>query len=124
MNDAGANRGEDACYLCGSRDLAPLIDIGKFHIRRCLRCGLGRTEDGPEASYDAAYLAEQWTGADPRPTQIEHAVRAEAAQVRRIQRSAAGKRLLEIGVGHGYFLEAARRRGFEVSGLACIIHTR
>jgi len=117
MNDAGANRGENACYLCGSRDLAPLIDIGKFHIRRCLRCGLGRTEDGPEASYDAAYLAEQWTGADPRPTQIEHAVRAEAAQVRRIQRSAAGKRLLEIGVGHGYFLEAARRRGFEVSGM-------
>jgi len=117
MNEAAAARGPTACYLCGSGDLAPLIDIGKSQIWRCVRCGLGRTEDSPKASYDAAYLGEQWTGADPRPTQIEHAVRAEAARVRRLQRSAAGKRLLEIGVGHGYFLEAARRRGFEVSGM-------
>jgi 2-polyprenyl-3-methyl-5-hydroxy-6-metoxy-1,4-benzoquinol methylase len=117
MNDVGTERKEDACYLCGSTGLAPLIDIGEFKIRRCLRCGLGRTDDSPEASYDAAYLAEQWTGADPSPTQVEHAVRAEAARVRKIQRSAAGKRLLEMGAGHGYFLEAARRRGFEVSGL-------
>jgi 2-polyprenyl-3-methyl-5-hydroxy-6-metoxy-1,4-benzoquinol methylase len=117
MNDVSGADGLACCYLCGSTDIVPLTEIGEFHIRRCLGCGLGRTEESPKASYDAAYLAEQWSGADPRPTQIEHAVRAEAQRVRKVQQSAAGKRLLEIGAGHGYFLEAAQRRGFEVSGI-------
>jgi len=106
------------CYLCGSDEFAPLVAIGKRRIRRCKQCGLGETESAVgEAAYDAAYLAQQWTGTDPSQKQVERAVRTEFSRVNRIERSARGKRLLEIGVGHGYFLEAARRRGFKVRGL-------
>jgi ribosomal protein L37AE/L43A len=100
---------ERHCYLCGSHELVP-VEV-KRRIWRCNECGLAETEpSGGRASYDATYLAKQWTGDDPTDRQVERAVRAELARVRRVQRSAAGRRLLEIGSGHGYFLEAARLR--------------
>jgi 2-polyprenyl-3-methyl-5-hydroxy-6-metoxy-1,4-benzoquinol methylase len=98
--------------------MALLIEVKRHRILHCKQCGLGETERGSnEASYDAAYLEQQWTGANPSQKQVERAVRAELRRVRVIERSAAGRRLLELGVGHGYFLEAARRRGFEVCGM-------
>lgn len=106
-----------ACYLCGGRDFQALIEVERHLIRRCPQCGLGATVGAGQASYNGAYLQQQWTGADPSPEQVERAVRAELPYVRRIERLARGRRLLEIGAGHGYFLEAARRRGYEVQGI-------
>jgi len=101
--------------------LVPFIEVEGREIRRCERCGLGETvcpsPKESQASYDAAYLEKQWTGADPSPEQIEQAVRAELPRLRRVERAACGSRLLEVGPGHRYFLEAARRRGFEPRGI-------
>ena len=109
---------ERACYLCGARDIEPLIEVKRRRVLRCRQCGLGETEGFDHtASYDAAYLEQQWTGVSPSDKQVQRAVRAELKRARLIERSAAGKRLLELGVGHGYFLEAARRRGFDARGI-------
>jgi len=106
------------CYLCGSGAMAPLIEVKRHRILHCKHCGLGETEGAVgEPVYDATYLSQQWSGTDPSQKQVERAVRAELRRVRVIERTAAGRRLLELGVGHGYFLEAARRRGFEVRGI-------
>ena len=105
------------CYLCGSTDQPSVRRIAGHRIAFCATCGLGETQSGEAATYDGAYLESLWTGADPSPGQVKQAVRAERPRVRRIARAATGRRLLEVGAGHGYFLEAARRRGFDVAGL-------
>jgi 2-polyprenyl-3-methyl-5-hydroxy-6-metoxy-1,4-benzoquinol methylase len=119
-----------ACYLCGSAGLDLLIVVEGCAIWRCPECGLGETHRhssgrlgaspdrrGPAPAYDRAYLETLWTGADPSPSEVERAVRAELPRARRLKRFAGGKRLLEIGVGHGYFLAAAQRRGFDCCGI-------
>jgi 2-polyprenyl-3-methyl-5-hydroxy-6-metoxy-1,4-benzoquinol methylase len=105
------------CYLCGSERRAAPRRIEGYRIVFCADCGLGETQGGDDAAYDAAYLESLWTGADPSPGQVEQAVRAELPRVRRIERAATGRRLLEVGAGHGYFLAATRQRGFDVRGL-------
>jgi len=107
-----------ACYLCGATGFELLVEVEGRKIWRCRVCGLGETESGGlTPSYDGAYLETLWTGANPSASEVERAVRAELPRARRLARSARGQRLLEIGVGHGYFLAAARKRGLECCGL-------
>lgn len=106
------------CYLCGSSHLSLLIEVEGRQVWRCEDCGLGETAaEVAEPRYDAAYLRQQAAPADPSPEQVERAVRIELKRVRRLRRAAPGRRLMEIGFGRGYFLEAARRSGFEVRGI-------
>lgn len=117
MTGNGVGEETRRCYLCGSVDQPAVRDIAGHRLVFCVQCGLGETRGASAATYNGAYLESLWTGADPSQGQVEQAVRAELPRVRRIQRTATGRRLLEVGAGHGYFLEAARRRGFDVVGL-------
>ncbi|UCH36179.1 MAG: class I SAM-dependent methyltransferase [Armatimonadota bacterium] len=106
------------CYLCGAHGRSLLIEVAGTKIVRCEQCGLAGTLDvTDEPSYNEAYLHCERAGVEPSPAEIERSVRVERRRMARVRRAAPGRRLLEIGVGHGYFLEAARRGGFDVRGM-------
>lgn len=114
-----------ACCVC-HREGRPIYDLDPFGVVRCPRCSLvfvsprlrpdalQRLYDEPEyhagvygASGGSAemFLQRQWTAG------------RLALAARELRRPVAGARLLEVGSGHGLFLEAARSRGFEVVGV-------
>lgn len=114
------------CCVC-HREGRPLYDLDPFGVVRCPRCGLvfvsprlrpealQRLYDEPqyhEGVYGAAsrfsaemFLQRQWTAG------------RLALAARELGRPVEGARLLEIGAGHGFFLDAARRAGYQVTGV-------
>jgi SAM-dependent methyltransferase len=115
--------GERACEVCGSRSHDPLYDVDGFPIVRCRACGLvfvGRIPKPEElvALYDSSY----WD--DPEQVGYDGYLGAEARKrhhfrtlLSEIEALAAPGRLLEVGSAYGYFLDEARRRGWQVRGV-------
>jgi 2-polyprenyl-3-methyl-5-hydroxy-6-metoxy-1,4-benzoquinol methylase len=106
------------CLLCGPDGLAEPLFQARRPIYRC-RCGLafaGRTEgEDLAAAYDEGYFRggvyADYLG-DREP------IRRNAARVlSRLEREVKGRRLLDVGCAAGFFLEAARERGWSTFGL-------
>ena len=114
------------CCVC-RREGRPIYDLDPFGVVRCPRCtlvfvsprlradALQRLYDEPgyhEGVYGERggrsaemFLQKQWTSGR---------LALAAAQ---LGRPVAGARMLEIGAGHGLFLDAARRAGYAVTGV-------
>ncbi|MCY3022299.1 MAG: class I SAM-dependent methyltransferase [Planctomycetota bacterium] len=107
----------DACPLCGSRWLlvAPVQPEPPFGLSQCSACGIIFLSPRPpldamKTYYDAMYDRED----HPHPRQQQRALR----HLRRLSRYAPTPgRLLDVGAGDGYFLNAARTAGWQVEGL-------
>jgi len=108
----------ECCPLCDSRRLlnAPVQPEPPFGLLQCAHCGVVFLSPRPPVDavktyYDALYEG----GAGERnPRQDRRAQR----HLRRLMRYApAPGRLLEIGAGDGYFLNAARLSHWQVEGL-------
>ncbi|HEV8614939.1 MAG TPA: class I SAM-dependent methyltransferase [Methylomirabilota bacterium] len=108
------------CPACGTTAAERTIAASDFTVWRCAGCGLGRTlppppeADGREHfAEDAAHVAQGaglpkdrwWRRFTEGP--LDALVRAGATP---------GMRLLDVGCNVGYFLGAARERGFAASG--------
>ena len=112
-------------------------DAAGWWVVRCQVCGLGRVDPLPqeadlEALYDEAYFTTgTYTGAAhtggmdghltlyDRPGGREASLRYQGhlvAQLERFWPQPRG-RLLDVGCGAGYFLDAARAAGWEVQGV-------
>jgi 2-polyprenyl-3-methyl-5-hydroxy-6-metoxy-1,4-benzoquinol methylase len=118
------------CCVC-RREGRPIYDLDPFGVVRCPRCGLvfvsprlnppalqrlyddvayfegdGSVYGSVARRFDPAmFLQRQWT-----------AGRLALAE-RELPRRVAGARLLEVGCAYGLFLDAARKRGFDVTGV-------
>ena len=109
-------RAESGCPLCAAEDFAPF----RFGLLRCGGCGLvvdpaifqsGAAEALNEEAFGEAYD----TGRSFWVRSFEAVKnRRYLANLRRA--GVTGGRLLEVGVGRGSFLAAAREAGFEVEG--------
>jgi SAM-dependent methyltransferase len=90
-------------------------------IHQCRDCGLGRSEASsfdPLAYYDDGYFSGRQSDGYADYSGAEPVLRREFARtVEFIQRRKPQGRLLEIGCAYGFFLDEARRAGFEVSGI-------
>lgn len=92
-----------------------------FEVSRCADCGLARTRPPPDPSRMAAYYPAAYYGApDARrfPAVVEVLQRLlYGARARAVERLAgAPGRVLDVGCGRGFLLDAFRRRGWSVQG--------
>ena len=110
------------CCVC-QREGRPVYDLDPFGVVRCPRCSLLFVSPRlrPEALqrlYDEPqYHQGVYGGAAELFLQRRWTAGRLALATRELGRPPSGARLLEVGAGHGLFLEAARERGFDVVGV-------
>ncbi len=107
-----------ASVLFPARDY---ITGDRFEVARCGACGLARTVPSPDATRLASYYPTSYYGAPAArrfPALAERLQRRlYAGRARAVERLAGGKgRVLDVGCGRGFLLEAFRGRGWEVHG--------
>jgi SAM-dependent methyltransferase len=108
----------NAARLFAARDY---VTGDAFEVWRCDACGLARTVPQPDAARSAAYYPAAYYGtASARrfPSIVEAAQRRLChRRARAVERLAGGPgRVLDIGCGRGFLLEAFRRRRWDVHG--------
>ena len=106
------------CVLCGDSNPRPLFRTERA-IVACEGCGLVYAEPVPEEALRAVYSREYFHGlvyADYLGDR--DAIRRNAGTaLAELGSRAPGRRLLDVGCAAGFFLEAARERGWQVEGV-------
>ena len=110
------------CNLCGGSSAGRHVPIGDWNVSFCAECGLGRTDPRatPEALaklYSQDYFAEHGWEEGPQGAEADKQVVGASKPLKLLHKHAPRGRLLEIGSGFGFFLEAARRDGYQAEGL-------
>jgi 2-polyprenyl-3-methyl-5-hydroxy-6-metoxy-1,4-benzoquinol methylase len=118
-----------ACCVC-HREGRPIYDLDPFGVVRCPRCRLVFVSPRlhPEALqrlYDDVGYFEGESGVYGPPARFSPGMFLQRQWMRgrldraaaELGRPAAGARLLEIGCAYGLFLDAARSRGYDVTGV-------
>lgn len=108
----------------GSTVLFPARDYitgHRFEVSRCGACGLARTVPSPSPSALAAYYPPAYYGTSSSrrfPALVEALQRRlYGARARAVERLAGSPgRVLDVGCGRGFLLDAFRRRGWQVQG--------
>jgi 2-polyprenyl-3-methyl-5-hydroxy-6-metoxy-1,4-benzoquinol methylase len=123
---------EKACLLCGRRDFFPLnsfvLNHRQFHTVRCLRDGMMWLDPQPTEEFYRRLYSQHYHTTGPDDPLLEQATldvhsnveeRRQTARLRlaQIEHFMARGRLLEVGFGNGFLLEAAAHRGWEAVGL-------
>lgn len=104
----------DTCLICGSDRLGNLNDYHKFNLVQCSSCGFVFMKQIPtpaelKAHYDTySYDREQYLS--PITIKNYNQLLDEFEPYRK------SNKLLDVGCGMGFFLEAAKQRGWEVYG--------
>jgi len=107
-----------ACPLCDSATVmvAPVQPNPPFGLMQCASCGGIFLSPRPHIDAMPAYYDDFYGGEQPdKPS--ERQIRRSRRHFRRLARHARAGRLLEVGAGDGYFLNAARDAGWTVEGL-------
>jgi SAM-dependent methyltransferase len=114
-----------ACAICGEHKTQHLYEKSGYGIAACERCGLVFANPrAPEAAILGRYSGEYfWNeylpslGAPNGNFDLADFDARHAAMLRMIAERSAGRRLLEVGCGAGFFLKAAERAGWQVEGI-------
>jgi SAM-dependent methyltransferase len=103
-----------SCPACGGEDVVPTSRFLPLRYRVCASCGF-LTPASPPAEDPSFFTA--YGGSGPY-TSAEAQRRYEAAaRIRVVDRFTSPGRLLEVGSAGGFFLDEARRAGFDVLGV-------
>ena len=120
------------CPACGSTGTRPLFGSGGYTYRACATCGSARLDPLPAIDPASLYSADYFIGgtvaggyADYGTDETLHRRNA----VDRLERVAGAGlappgQIIEIGAGYGYFLDEARRAGWDVTGTDVSAHAR
>lgn len=108
----------DGCLLCGNQGKGTKLFQLYRAIHQCDGCGLVYAEPSEEAKYHqyTETYYQQGVYADylgDRPAIHKNAKR----NLEYLESLVAGRKLLDVGCAAGFFLEAARARGWHVHGL-------
>ncbi|UJX42043.1 class I SAM-dependent methyltransferase [Desulfovibrio sp. JY] len=115
MSDASIS-----CPVCGAHDTTAYYADAQVRLRRCRACGLKFQAPLPTPEALAALYARDYYETCYPTRVLACQERLFAARLERLERLAGGEGLapvLEVGVGRGMFLEAARQRGLLCQGL-------
>ncbi|HEQ60690.1 MAG TPA: methyltransferase domain-containing protein, partial [Firmicutes bacterium] len=111
------------CNLCGADEPLALLDGEKLPdgrpagVVRCARCGLvyrnvrGRPEQARE------YYAAGYYPAELRPDWVAARQRVFRRAVQFLETFRRTGRVLDVGAGHGFFLQLCRERGWQGFGV-------
>jgi 2-polyprenyl-3-methyl-5-hydroxy-6-metoxy-1,4-benzoquinol methylase len=116
-------RAEEHCLLCGSSKRSLLFRQGEWSVYRCGGCGLGVLDPRPDPEelnelYRRSYFQSHYdSGLKPESPEMKRRLSQETHRLRFIRSIKKSGRLLDIGCGMGYFLEACRRFGYEAEGM-------
>ena len=114
------------CALCHNNLFRDLDDAKLSHLRRCATCGLVSVRHFPEpeelrAVYGEAYFRNarsEESGYDDYEADRYCIVKTAGRRLDLIERYTPQRgRLLDVGCALGFFLETARRRGWNVEGV-------
>lgn len=119
------------CAVCGSLHHRPHPDARLAHLRKCLACGLVSARELPgrdviDGLYGATYFQSHDSavvGYDDYAADRATIERTAHRRLRRIERHVGARgALLDVGCALGFFLAAARRRGWDVHGVDVSAH--
>ncbi|MCL4534267.1 MAG: class I SAM-dependent methyltransferase [Bacteroidetes bacterium] len=121
---------EVACSLCGLNAAVARYCINGYQVVECPQCHLWYVNPRPAGAALARLYDEQYYSAEDAlatgETQWSLCSRGEQAMFRQVLEGLARVRpkgrLLDVGAGYGFFLDLARQRGYQVSGVevACL----
>ncbi len=113
---AGYETPDPPCPVCGSVAATSSDDFAPVLFRECSRCGLLFTPAPadevavPYSDDTYARLRRDWWTWEP--------LRGHARKrVKWMKRTVSGGKLLEVGAGQGFFVEAARAAGYDAVGV-------
>jgi SAM-dependent methyltransferase len=110
----------NACVICG--EAAAAAAGMRSDLVRCVGCGLIYNPNASENRDDFSssyYRAGVYADYDADRTAI--ALSAHR-RLRVLERRTTGRRLLDVGCAAGFFLDAARQRGWDVAGLELSVY--
>ena len=110
------------CPVCGGGRAELFRAHSAGTLLRCTACGMIWLDPPPSRAILDALYADAYEGAtNGYFTKVERKLKRSAGRVRQIERAlgapAKGKRFLDVGANGGFMSEAARRAGFEVTGV-------
>lgn len=130
MNTQVFRQGHVKCQVCGGRKIHYDFSIGKYRVEECANCGLMRLNPQPtDEELSDIYSSDYFPFSGDSEGQI-HACELKAKTADGyldLLESYVGKpltgQLLEVGCGHGDFLERAVTRGLSVTGVEYSAHS-
>ncbi len=114
------------CNLCGGRDTLPLRHAELAHLVQCASCGLVSVREFPthhelQQVYGENYYrnaASYIVGYEDYAADQPNILKTAQRRLRLIARyKSSPGRLLDVGCALGFFMEAARENGWDVTGI-------
>jgi len=102
-----------ACLICNSCDLKDLADYAKAHLCQCKSCGCVFSKKIPSKND----LEEHYQGYGRKDYLSPITIKRYHELLDLFEPFRKTNKLIDIGCGIGYFLEVAKRRGWEVYGV-------
>lgn len=115
-------RAPGECVLCRGTDRVLLLREGEWTVFRCAGCGLGVLDPRPGPDelaelYGESYFLRQYERVpEPGSEKMKRRLSQERYRVDFFRRHKRSGRVLDIGCGRGYFLQACRLRGYDAVG--------
>ncbi len=119
------------CLICGDRDAEVLHELNAYRVLRCKRCSLVFLYPTPAEDVLLDYTEDAYSGKGLAETKDifsncrkgysnDPVIQGYQKIIDRLEACTNGRRLLDVGCGTGVFLDIARKRGWDVTGIdAC-----
>lgn len=112
----------DNCPICNNHKFERIMIMNKWSVDECTRCKLGVTHPFPDKEslstlYDENYFQPKAQTYDVGSPDFKKKVAQEAHRIRFVKKTKKKGHLLDVGCGNGFFLYAAKQKGFTVEGL-------
>lgn len=104
-----------ACVVCGANERERELDLGDYEIHRC-RCGMRTLSPEPAEEHLIEVFDDGSIYGEAEGLRIE-LLKQNHRSLNDVEKVVEPGRLLDVGCGLGYLLEAARSRGWEAVGV-------
>ncbi|MDI6761040.1 MAG: class I SAM-dependent methyltransferase, partial [Candidatus Brocadiaceae bacterium] len=111
------------CNFCNSEDYTPLTQVLVSPIRetswlvRCKKCGLAYINPKPTLERERGFYDFEYFKPEEELLWKENRYPLFEKVFSRIESTIPNGRLLDVGCGRGYFLDLARKRGWQAAGV-------